>query len=223
MTALYELLGILATSFILNIIPFTGPSNMLIAANMALLVNADPFTTGFLVASGSALAKSIHYAVTFFVSGFVDEERRKRLDAAGTKIKNWAFLALFIVAASPLPDEPIIIPLGILKYNPVKFFVPYFIGKLLISVIGAYLGNTVQEQLAPFVSQEVLVIASIIFTVVVTILLLKVDISQFIRKVKQKKRNSPMNNALGKAFMTAYKIQKVLCPKKLKSCQKHAQ
>ncbi|MEM2105220.1 MAG: VTT domain-containing protein [Candidatus Bathyarchaeia archaeon] len=186
MVAVYELLGILATSFVLNIIPFTGPSNMLIAANMALLVNVDPFTTGFLVALGSALAKSIHYAVTFFVSGFISEERRKRLDTAGTKIKNWAFLALFIVAASPLPDEPVIVPLGILKYNPVKFFVPYFIGKLLISVIGAYLGNTVQEQLAPFISQEVLVVASIIFTIIVTVLLLKVDINQIFRKGKTK-------------------------------------
>ncbi|MEM3705397.1 MAG: VTT domain-containing protein [Candidatus Bathyarchaeia archaeon] len=191
MAALYELLGILATSFVLNIIPFTGPSNMLIAANMALLVNADPFTIGFLVALGSALAKSIHYAVTFFISGFIGEERRTRLNTTGTKIKHWAFLALFIVAASPLPDEPVIVPLGLLKYNPVKFFVPYFIGKLLISVIGAYLGNTAQEQLAPFISQEALVIASIIFTIIVTVLLLKVDITLIFKRRKTKETEQP--------------------------------
>ncbi|MEM3578129.1 MAG: VTT domain-containing protein [Candidatus Bathyarchaeia archaeon] len=191
LAALYELLGILATSFVLNIIPFTGPSNMLIAANMALLVNADPFTIGFLVALGSALAKSIHYAVTFFISGFIGEERRTRLNTTGTKIKHWAFLALFIVAASPLPDEPVIVPLGLLKYNPVKFFVPYFIGKLLISVIGAYLGNTAQEQLAPFISQEALVIASIIFTIIVTVLLLKVDITLIFKRRKTKETEQP--------------------------------
>lgn len=191
LTAPYEILGILATSFFLNIIPFTGPSNMLIAANLALTTNADPLAIGLFVALGSALAKSTHYIVTFFIGGFIGKERRKRLDAAGEKIRGWASLALFIVAVSPLPDEPIVVPLGLIKYNPVKFFISYFAGKLLISSIGAYLGETGQKLLEPFVSQEILVVASIIFTIVVTILLLKVDITQFFRReTKQKEQNN---------------------------------
>jgi uncharacterized membrane protein YdjX (TVP38/TMEM64 family) len=156
---------------------------MLIAANAALIVNADPFTIGFLVALGSALAKSIHYAVTFFIGGFLGEERRKRLDAAGLKVKHWAFLALFIVAASPLPDEPVVVPLGLLKYNPVKFFASYFIGKLSITIVGAYLGKAGQELFAPWVSQEILMLASIILTIIVTIVLLKVDLGKIASKV----------------------------------------
>jgi membrane protein YqaA with SNARE-associated domain len=180
-------LGILVTSFVLNIIPFMGPSNMLIASNAALLVNADPFTIGFLVALGSALAKSIHYGITFFVSGFLSEERRKNLDATGLKLKRWAFLALFIVAASPLPDEPVVVPLGLLKYNPIKFFIPYFIGKLSITVVGAYLGKVGQQLLAPWISQEILMVASIILTIIVTLVLLKVDIGEIARKVVKRK------------------------------------
>ncbi|MGQ9544895.1 MAG: VTT domain-containing protein, partial [Candidatus Bathycorpusculaceae bacterium] len=176
MATLYELLGILVTSFILNIIPFMGPSNLLIATNAALLVSADPFTIGFLVALGSASAKSIHYAITFFISGFLSEERRKRLNATELKLKHWAFLALFIVAASPLPDEPVIVPLGLLKYNPIKFFVPYFIGKLSITIVGAYLGKSGQELLAPWLGQEILMVISILLTIIVTVLLLKVDV-----------------------------------------------
>jgi len=186
--ALYELLSILSTSFLLNLIPFMGPSNLLIAIDAALLVNADPFTIGFLVALGSALAKSIHYAITFFISGFLGEERRKRLDTTGLKLKQWAFLALFVVAASPLPDEPIIVPLGLLKYSPVKFFVPYFTGKLLITIVGAYLGRSGQEFLAPWISQEVLVAASILLTVIITVVLLKVDISKIASKFLKKDR-----------------------------------
>ncbi|MGB9778394.1 MAG: VTT domain-containing protein [Candidatus Bathyarchaeales archaeon] len=187
MATLYELLGILGTSFLLNIIPFMGPSNMLIASNAALLVNADPFTIGFLVALGSALAKSIHYVITFFVSGFLSEERRKNLDATGLKLKHWAFLALFIVAASPLPDEPVVVPLGLMKYSPVKFFTSYFIGKLSIAIVGAYLGKAGQELLTPWISQEILMVASIILTIVVTVVLLKVDIGEIIRKTIKRK------------------------------------
>jgi membrane protein YqaA with SNARE-associated domain len=184
---LYELLIILATSFGLNLIPFAGPSNLLIATNAALLVDADPFSVGFLVALGSASAKFIHYLVTFFLSGFLGEERRKRLDAAGVKLKRWAFLALFAVAATPLPDEPVIIPLGLLKYNPVKFYVVYFVGKLSITVIGAYLARFSQGALAPWMSQEVLMIASIVLTIVVTIVLLKVDVGKIAEKIFKRK------------------------------------
>ncbi|MEM3700308.1 MAG: VTT domain-containing protein [Candidatus Bathyarchaeia archaeon] len=160
---------------------------MLIASNAALIVNADPFTIGFLVALGSALAKSIHYVITFFVSGFLSEERRKRLDAAGLKLKHWAFLALFIVAASPLPDEPVVVPLGILKYNPLKFFASYFIGKLLIAVVGAYLGRAGQQLLEPWISQEILMVASIILTIIVTVILLKVDIGEIVKRILKRK------------------------------------
>jgi len=183
----YELLGILATSFVLNLIPFAGPSNLLIATNAALLVDVDPFSIGFLVALGSASAKFIHYLITFFISGFIGEERRKRLDAAGLRFKRWAFLALFVVAATPLPDEPVIIPLGLLKYSPAKFYLIYFAGKLSITVVGAYLGRFGQQFLVPWISQEVLMAASIVLTIVVTVVLLKVDVGKIAEKILKRK------------------------------------
>ena len=183
MAALYELLSILVTSFALNLIPFAGPSNLFIASNVALLVNVDPLTIGFLVALGAASAKLIHYLITFFVSGFIGEQRRKRLNAAGLKLKHWAFLALFIVAATPLPDEPVIIPLGLMKYSPIKFYLSYFLGKLSITIVGAYLGRFSQQFLAPWLSPEILVVASIILTILVTVVLLKVDVAKIAKKI----------------------------------------
>jgi len=183
----FEVLSILATSFALNLIPFAGPSNLLIATNAALLVDIDPFSIGFLVALGSASAKLIHYLVTFFLRGFLGEERRRRLDVAGIKLKRWGWLALFVVAATPLPDEPVIIPLGLLKYNPVKFYLVYFLGKLSITVIGAYLGKMGQGVLAPWMSQEAIMIASIVLTIVITIILLKVDVGKIAERILKRK------------------------------------
>ena len=180
---LYELLGVLMTSFMLNLIPFAGPSNLLIASNAAILVDSDPFTLGFLVALGSATAKFIHYIVTFFVSGFISEKSRKRLDTTAVKIRGWAALALFVVAATPLPDEPVVIPLGLLKYNPVKFYLAYFFGKLSITVIGAYLGKFGQQFMAPWMGPEILIVTSIILTVVITFALLKVDVNKIAERV----------------------------------------
>jgi membrane protein DedA with SNARE-associated domain len=187
MASIFELLGVLAGSFVLNMIPFAGPSNLFIASGFALKVDADPLTIGFLVALGSAFAKFIHYIATFFIGLFIGQERRKRLDIASMKLRRWAPLALFVVAATPLPDEPVVIPLGLMKYNPVKFFVPYFFGKLLIAIVGAYLGLLGENTLAPFVSGDVLMVVSVILTIIITIILLKVDVTKIAERILRRK------------------------------------
>ena len=176
------------TSFVLNIIPFAGPSNLFIASNAAFVAaDVDPFTIGLLVAFGSASAKFIHYLVTFFAGKYIGEKRRKRLDVASVKLKKYAMLALFVVAATPLPDEPVIIPLGLLRYNPAKLFLAYFAGKLLIGVVGAYLGKLTHEVFVSTISDEILMIISIIVTVVVTIVLLKVDVGKLAERMLKRK------------------------------------
>jgi membrane protein DedA with SNARE-associated domain len=76
----------------------------------------------------------------------------------------------------PFPDEPVIIPLGLLKYNPIKFFGAYFFGKLAIAVAGAFLGNVIETSIAGWISFELTVVFSIIITIVITLILLKVDV-----------------------------------------------
>lgn len=187
MDLLIELLTILLTSFALNLIPFASPSNLLIASNAALLGTADPISIGFLVAIGAAIAKFIHYIVTFFISGHIGEQRRKRLDAVAPRLRRWGFVALFIVAATPMPDEPVVIPLGLLKYNPAKFFLAYFAGKLSITVAGAYLGRLGEGLLASVISQEAIIIVSIVLTIAITVMLLKVDVEKIAQKVLRRK------------------------------------
>jgi len=184
---LVELLTILLTSFALNLIPFASPSNLLIASNAALLGTADPTSIGFLVAIGAATAKFIHYIVTFFISGHIGEQRRKRLDAVAPRLRRWGFLALFIVAATPIPDEPVVIPLGLLKYNPAKFFLAYFAGKLLITVAGAYIGRLGEDLLASVISQEAIIRVWIVLTITITVILLKGDVEKIAQKVLRRK------------------------------------
>lgn len=187
MDLLIELLTILLTSFGLNLIPFAGPSNLFIASNAALLGTADPISIGFIVALGAATAKFIHYMVTFFISKHIGEQRRKRLDAVAPKLRRWGFVALFIAAATPIPDEPVIIPLGLLKYNPIKFFLAFFAGKLLITTIGAYLGRVSEDFLASVISQETLIIISIVATIIITVVLLKIDVEKTAQRILRRK------------------------------------
>jgi membrane protein DedA with SNARE-associated domain len=186
MALLIELLGVLLVSFGINMIPFASPSNLLIASNAALLVNSDPLSIGVLVALGATSAKLIHYGISFFVGKHIGEKRKKRLETAATKTRRWAALAVFIAAATPIPDDPVIIPLGLMKYSPAKFAVFYFAGKLLVTVSGAFLGGFGEQLLSGYVSQAVLAVVSIVLTVAITVVLLKIDLSQTAKRILKK-------------------------------------
>jgi len=194
MALLYEIFGVFLTAFISNLIPFAGPSNLLIAANVVLLVNIDPWVIGVLVALGSATAKLLYYVVAFFIKGLVSERRKELLDEVRRRVGRWAFVALYIAAATPIPDEPVVVPLGLLRYSPAKFYLTYFLGKLSITVPGAYMGGVLKEHFMPLIGQEIMVIASIIMTIAITVVLLKVDVNQIMQNIKKRWRSASMRS-----------------------------
>ena len=191
-----EFLITFLVAFGLNLIPFFGPSNLLIASTAAIgLVNADfsaLILLAFLIALAAALAKGIHYMLTFFVSGHLSERNRKKLDAEASKVKRWAFLLLYIAAATPIPDEPIVIPLGLLKYSPVKFFTSYFLGKITITVAGVFLGSWVEANFSGLLNPLEMVAISIALTIIITVIMFKVDVGKIVDKMlkKYKKRKT---------------------------------
>jgi membrane protein DedA with SNARE-associated domain len=191
MVSIIELILVFVISIGANMIPFAGPSNLLIPTWFPnIIVGADIPTlilVGVLVALGAALAKGSHYMITFFVSGKLSQKRRERLDKDRSKIKRWAFLLLFVAAATPIPDEPVVIPLGLLKYSPAKFFLSYFLGKLTIAVAGAFLGGFMESSFSGLLSTELMIAISVVFTIVITIILLKVDMSKLAEKYLHRK------------------------------------
>lgn len=192
MASVIDYIIILITAFGFNMIPFAGPSNLFIASTAAIgLTNCDTTTliiVGILVAIGATLAKGVHYLVTFFIGKRLNEKRRQRLDADAAKIRKWAFPLLYIAAASPIPDEPIIIPLGLMKYSPAKFALAYFLGKITITIAGAFLGNIAGDLLSHWISQELMITISIVLTIVATIILFKVDLGKFTDKILKRKQ-----------------------------------
>ena len=205
MATIIEFLIIFATGFAFNLIPFAGPSNLLIASTAAIgLGNVDTGTLvaiGILIALGAALAKGIHYMITFFISGHLSQKNQAKLGADAALVKRWAMPLLYIVAATPLPDEPIVIPLGLMKYSPGKFFVAYFLGKLTIAVAGAFLGNIAGDFLSAWMTPEqafiLSVVASIVLTVAITYILLKVDLNKLAEKYLHRKpaeKQEKLNN-----------------------------
>lgn len=187
MIALVELITVLLTAFGLGLIPFAGPSTIFIASNAVILLGVTDTPTiiviAILVALAAALAKSVHYLVTFYASKHLSPSRQQRLNTSGQKINRFAFLLLFTVASTPIPDDPVVIPLGLTKYSPTKFFIAYFSGKLIITLIGAFVGYWSGQILSEWFTTEITIALAITLTVVFTVILLKFDLNELIQKI----------------------------------------
>jgi uncharacterized membrane protein len=73
-----------------------------------------------------------------------------------------------------------------MKYSPVKFFTAFFLGKLVITIAGAFLGAWTGVVLAEWLSPTTTVVASIVLTIVITVVLLKVDLGKLAERVLQR-------------------------------------
>lgn len=190
MVPLIEMLIVFSTAFGFGLIPFAGPSTLFIASNAAVILGVTDVPSlvfiGFLVAIGSALAKSVHYLTTFIISKHLSQERQQRLNADAKVVNRWAFLLLFTVATTPIPDDPIVIPLGLTKYSPSKFFIAYFFGKLIITLTGAFMGSWTGQRFAEWLTPEGTIAVSIVLTIITTVVLLKVDLGKLAEKISRR-------------------------------------
>ena len=182
-------LGVFIFSLALNLIPFLGPSNLIIAGAIgSLFPSYNSILLGLLIALGASIAKTIHFGITFLASNMIkNRQKPDTLDSKNNSVfYKYAMLALFLAAASPIPDEPIVIPLGLTRYNPLKFFLAFFTGKATITIAGAYFGKQFSLTLDDYLDQEATIIISVILTVIMTIIILK-------KETIMKKLKFPMN------------------------------
>ncbi|MFW9767766.1 MAG: VTT domain-containing protein [Candidatus Thorarchaeota archaeon] len=162
--------GLFIICFAINMIPFLSPSNMVLAGAAALLVPELGWVQiGLIVAITATLAKYIHYLVVRGSRVVLSEERLDMLENEKKRVEKWGALALFIAAASPVPDDPLIVYVGLTKYNSAKFLISYFIGKVAVTLAGALIG----VETATYFESAPIVIASIALTAIITGILFK--------------------------------------------------
>jgi membrane protein YqaA with SNARE-associated domain len=163
-------LGLFIICFAINMIPFLSPSNMVLAGAAAILVPELGWVQiGLIVAITATLAKFIHYIVVRGSRVVLSQDRLEMLEDEKSRVEKWGGLALFIAAASPVPDDPLIVYVGITKYNSVKFLVTYFIGKVIVTLAGAFIGF----ETANYFESTPIVLASIALTAIITGILFK--------------------------------------------------
>jgi membrane protein YqaA with SNARE-associated domain len=101
----------------------------------------EPVWVAVAAGVGSAIGEFSGYLLGFGGRKAITGRYRKNVDFLVKVFNKFGAVAIFIFALTPLPDDMIFIPLGVMRYNPIKALLPAFAGKFIFNLIVAYGGR----------------------------------------------------------------------------------
>lgn len=126
-------LGLVLVSFFGSLIPFVPFPAFILLATMSTTYEFDLNIIAITSAVASAAAKQIIFYLSYGGRKIINEQTRKRIKPFERLVKRYGAGAAFVAAATPIPDDLIYVPLGLAKYNPLRFFISTVAGKIVLS------------------------------------------------------------------------------------------
>jgi membrane protein YqaA with SNARE-associated domain len=186
------LLSFIGTASIIIPIPYT-----LIIFTLSL---TGQWNSALLIVAGglgSALGELTGYALGYFGRRVVSEERQRKMTYLVRLFDRYGPLAIFVFALTPLPDDLLFIPLGIMRYKFYKAFIPSLIGKLLMIFILVNSGSIAGTIFAGLFGENGNfwgMIITTILLVIVIIALYRIDWEKVLRKYVGERGETKVEN-----------------------------
>ena len=152
----------------------------------------DPYIIAIAGGLGSALGELSGYILGYYGRAVVSEERKRKMDFMLRIFNRYGAAAIFVFALTPLPDDLLFIPLGIMRYKFVKAFIPTILGKTLMCFTLAMGGRLSVTIIEGFLGEGgwVEAIITTVFLILVIVIILKVDweevFTQYVETRKKK-------------------------------------
>jgi len=157
----------------------------------------DPFLLMIAGGFGAAIGELSGYILGFYGRKIVSQERLRKMSYLIKAFGRYLPIAIFFFAFTPLPDDLLFIPLGILKYKLFKAFIPSFLGKLLMCFTLAHLGKIGANFILLIFGEEFSWVGSAalaILLIIVLIILFKVDWEKVLEKYVKVGKSKNENN-----------------------------
>jgi len=103
--------------------------------------NFDPLWIAIAAGAGAAVGEFSGYLIGFGGRRVIGYKYRKKMDFLTKLFKKYGAIAIFVFALTPLPDDLLFIPLGVMRYSLLRAFVPAVLGKFFSNLIIAYSGR----------------------------------------------------------------------------------
>ncbi len=139
--------------------------DMFVPAFLTLTVQYFPLLLGLVTGIGAAIGELTTYYLGLGIKDALDNTKKE--DAVSRWVEKYGIVALFVVAASPLPDVPLVLLAGSARFPLRRFLLVEAIGKTLWYSLGAAVGGFFFTQMSAFVEEMVLstIIAIVSFTI----------------------------------------------------------
>ena len=106
-------------------------------------------------------------------------------------------VVIFLFALTPLPDDLLFIPLGVMRYSIVRVFVPAVIGKFCMNLIVAYSGRFSIQIIrdvfgveSDWITALIGMVLAIILLIIVLIVMFKVDWEKYLENYLTEEEDS---------------------------------
>jgi membrane protein YqaA with SNARE-associated domain len=166
--------SLLGSSSIIIPIPY-----MVIIFSLGMQRNLfNPFLLAISGGVGSAIGEFIGYFLGYFGRTVISEKQQNKMNYVLRLFRRYGSISIFIFALTPLPDDLLFIPLGIMRYSFIKAFIPCIIGKILMCFIvayGGYLSIGAIEALFGEGGGPLTIVASTVLLVIVIVAMFKID------------------------------------------------
>jgi len=125
-----------------------GTASIIIPIPYTLLIfwlgyyQLNPILLALTAGTGSTIGELAGYLLGYYGRKRMSSERQRRMTYLVQLIGTYGPIAVFLFALTPLPDDLLFIPLGILRYKFVRVFIPALLGKIVMAFIVSYIGRT---------------------------------------------------------------------------------
>ncbi|MDI9619564.1 MAG: VTT domain-containing protein [Candidatus Nezhaarchaeota archaeon] len=147
----YSYLGVFIVSALSNLVLFFPVPYLAALLIIVTVTKMDPVLTAIASGLGSGIGKLFAYFVGYSGRKVIGKgTRAERLDALAKMLSKGGLIAVLIVSATPLPDDIVLVPMGLLRYSLWKFWAATTIGKTFLALLVCYFGvvtSAISEEL----------------------------------------------------------------------------
>ena len=186
------LMSLLGSMSIFFPIPYT-----VVIFTLGTVEEFNPLLIALASGVGSAVGEFSGYLLGLGGRKIISEKSKRKMDFLLKVFGKFGPLAIFLFALTPLPDDLLFIPLGVMRYNLLKAFIPALIGKLCMSLIIVYSARftigIIREIFgveSDWMSALIGMVIALALLVIIFIIMFKVDWEKIFEKYIAKKEES---------------------------------
>jgi len=178
------LISLLGSTSIFFPIPYT-----VVLFTLGSVETFNPILIALASGLGSAVGEFSGYLLGLGGRKIISEKGKRNVEFLLKIFGRYGALTIFVFALTPLPDDLLFIPLGVMRYGFLRAFIPAFLGKLCMSLIIVYSGRFMVEAIckifgieSDWASAVIGTVIALILLVIVFILMFKVDWEKTLEK-----------------------------------------